>query len=179
MIGPAEIHTNKRPGEPAASATAAELVLALRAMGRALQVFLVAQARATGLPLLEFLLLTRAADDDGITARDGGQALRVNTSTMTGLTDRLEQDKLIRRRPHPTDRRSLLLKATPRGRKAVQRTLEPLLAELTELVQALQVEQRQILDSFIKEVTELMLKHANAARPRPTRRAITRAAAAR
>ncbi|MGI8559635.1 MAG: MarR family winged helix-turn-helix transcriptional regulator [Solirubrobacteraceae bacterium] len=157
----------------------AEVVLVLRAMSQALQNFLIAQARASGLGLLEYLILIRAADDDGVTACDAGRELGLNTSTMTGLADRLEQDKLIRRYPHPTDRRLLVLKATPRGRKAVERTLGPLLAQLIQLTETLEPDQRLILSSFMEQVTALVLQQARAARPRPTRRALARAAAPR
>jgi len=96
---------------------------------------------------------------------------------MTGLADRLERDKLIRRHPHPTDRRLLVLKATPRGHKVVQRTLGPLLAQLAQLADGLEPDQRPILSSFMREVTATVLQQAKAARARPTRRAVARAAA--
>ncbi|MGI8557866.1 MAG: MarR family winged helix-turn-helix transcriptional regulator [Solirubrobacteraceae bacterium] len=173
----AEIQTDKPAGEAANSPTADELVTTLRAMSRALQTFLIAQARATGLPLLEFLVLIRAADVDGVITRDAGRELGLNTSTMTGLADRLENDNLIRRHRHPEDRRLLVLKATPRGRKAAKRTLGPVLTQLAGLSATLQPEQRLVLNRFIREVTGLVLQQAETTRPRPTRRAVARAAA--
>ena len=178
-VGPTTIHTHRPDGAKPEPPTAADLVLALRSMSRALQELLTAQARATGIPLLEFLILIRAADGDGVTPLEAGRALRLRSSTMTGLTDRLENDKLIRRTPHPRDRRQLLLEATPKGRKAVERTLRPLLAQFNELAGTLQGDQRAILGSFLVEVSALVLQQAEAARPRPTRRAVTRAAATR
>lgn len=151
----------------------------LREVSRALQTFLIAHARASGLGLFEFLALIRAAEGDGVIARDAGRSLGLNTSTMTGLVDRLEHAKLIRRHPHPTDRRLLLLRATPKGRKAIERAVGPLLAELTQLADAVPGAQRLILGSFLDEVSALVLEQANAARPRPTRRAVARGAVPR
>ena len=166
-----------RDGDCPAPPTTAEVVATLRTLSRALQELLVAQARATGIPLLEFLILIRAAEGDGVIARDTGRAFRLNTSTMTGVTDRLEGDKLIRRAPHHKDRRLVLLQATAKGRKAVERTLGPLLGQLSELADALGEDQRQNLTGFLEEASALVLQQANAARPRPSRRAVTRAAA--
>ena len=174
-----EIQTVSRGGDRPNPPTAAELVATLRTLSRALQELLVAQARATGIPLLEFLILIRAAEGDGVIARDAGRVFRLNTSTMTGVTDRLEGDKLIRRAPHPNDRRLLLLQATAKGRKAVERALGPLLGQLAELTDALGEDQRQNLASFLEEASELVLQQANAARPRPSRRAAARGAATR
>lgn len=180
-MGPIDIKTRSpdggQPG-PLAELAAAELVVSLRAMSRALQALLAAQARASGLPLLEFLILIRAVEEEGVIARDVGQALGLNTSTMTGLADRLETDKLIRRAPHPSDRRLLVLKATAKGQRTVEHALGPLLAQLTELAGRLQGDQQVILGGFLTDVSALVLQHAQAARPRPTRRAVARAAAA-
>lgn len=156
--------------------TAAELVASLRATNRAVQTLLIAQARASGLGLVEFLTLVRAAEGNGITPLAAGRSLGLRSSTMTGLVDRLEQDKLIRRHPHPSDRRLLLLKATPRGRKVINRTIDPLLAELLETAGILQPQQRALLQSFMEQITDLALAYAARARPRPTRRATARQA---
>lgn len=178
-IKPTEIQTNSRDGARPALPTAAGLVAALCTLSRSLQELLIAQARATGVPLLEFLILMRAAEGDGVIARDAGRELRLNTSTMTGLTDRLENDKLIRRAPAPKDRRLLLLQATPKGRKAVERALGPLLAHLTELADTLGDDHRSMLGGFLEEASTLVLQQAKTARSRPTRRAVSQASAAR
>ncbi len=157
----------------------AELVRALRSASRALQSFLTARARASGLGLLEFLVLIRAAEGEGVTPLEAGRSLGVRSSTMTGLSDRLEQDKLIRRHPHPTDRRLLLLKATPRGHKVLEGALAPLLVQLEELAGGHGGEQRALLGSFIEQVAALVLQHAGTARPRPSRRPGARASVPR
>lgn len=52
--------------------------------------------------------------------------LTVTTATVTGLLDTLAARHLARRRPHPTDRRSVLVEITDRGR----RLLDELVPEL-------------------------------------------------
>ncbi|TDC44792.1 MarR family transcriptional regulator [Actinomadura sp. KC345] len=45
--------------------------------------------------------------------------LLIHQAAVTNLVDRLERDGLVRRVPHPTDRRTTLAEITPAGRKLV------------------------------------------------------------
>ncbi|MBI2206856.1 MAG: MarR family transcriptional regulator [Candidatus Rokubacteria bacterium] len=56
---------------------------------------------------------------DGMTFVDLSRQLLVTAGNLTGIVDRLERDRLVRRRPHPADRRAARLTLTPRGWKAV------------------------------------------------------------
>lgn len=56
---------------------------------------------------------------DGMTFVDLSRQLLVTAGNLTGIVDRLERDRLVRRRPHPADRRAVRLTLTPRGWKAV------------------------------------------------------------
>lgn len=47
-------------------------------------------------------------------------AERVRSATMTGIVNGLEDDRLVRRRAHASDRRAVLVEATARGRKALE-----------------------------------------------------------
>ena len=172
-MGPTEFQGNEG-GHDQPTLGALEFVLKLRAMSRALQSFLIMQARASRLGLLEYLLLARAADQGGVTARAAGRELTLSTGTMTGLIDRLEQDDLIRRHPHPTDRRVLLLQATPRGREIMDRSVGPLLADLTALANSLPAEQQALLGAFMDQVAERVrdetMAEPSSADGRPARR---------
>jgi DNA-binding MarR family transcriptional regulator len=45
-----------------------------------------------------------------------GKALQIHQTSITSLVDRLEKQGLIKRTPHPTDRRSTIAEMTPAGR---------------------------------------------------------------
>ena len=137
------------------------LVVTLQGASRALQRLLIAQARASGLGLLEFLVLCRAAEADGVIPGDVGRSLGLSTSTMTGLSDRLERNQVVRRHPHPTDGRLLLLKATAKGRRILQRTLGPILAELTAEATALGAGERVAVRRFLDRVIVVVNQHAD------------------
>jgi DNA-binding MarR family transcriptional regulator len=163
-------------GTPGTEPQPVEIVAAMRDVSRVLQSYLVAQARSTGLQLLELLVLVRAAEADGITARDAGRAYGLNTSTMTGLADRLEHEGLIRRHQHPSDRRVLLLKATPKGRDSVQRAHGQLFAELEQLVEGLSADQRSSLKTILADITTIVDGQARSAQPQLSRRGMARRA---
>jgi DNA-binding MarR family transcriptional regulator len=53
----------------------------------------------------------------GMTLGELSQRMMVSNGNVTGLVDRLVEQKLIERRPSPTDRRAMLVNLTPEGRK--------------------------------------------------------------
>jgi DNA-binding MarR family transcriptional regulator len=56
------------------------------------------------------------------------ELLHVPAQTITGVLDALERAGLIQRKPHPTDRRSVLVELTAAGRLAVDELCPPLIA---------------------------------------------------
>lgn len=156
--------------------TPEEMVLSLRGTSRALQQFLTAQARGNGLGLTELATLIRTTDGDGVTPVEVGRALGLHRSSMTALSDRLERRRLIRRVPHPTDRRLLLLQATPKGRALLERALGSFLGQLVELGSALAPDTRTALTVFSEQTTTL-LQQASTVGPRVKRAAASRRSA--
>ena len=58
-----------------------------------------------------------------------GQRLLVHPTSVTSTVDALERLGLLRRIRHPTDRRAMLARITPKGRRAVQQTCATLGAQ--------------------------------------------------
>lgn len=67
-----------------------------------------------------------------LTVGDLAAAEQVRSPTMTSLVNALEEAGLVARRPAPDDRRSVLVVATARGRRVLQRARARRVAELTE-----------------------------------------------
>jgi DNA-binding MarR family transcriptional regulator len=61
----------------------------------------------------------------------------ITTGSMTSLLDTLEGRGLVRRQPHPSDRRRLLVELTYEGQALVDTFLPELVAVQTELVAGL------------------------------------------
>lgn len=55
-----------------------------------------------------------------------GERLQVHPTSVTNLIDGLERDGLVRRTPHPSDRRGTLAQLTPGGRTTARRATERL-----------------------------------------------------
>lgn len=80
------------------------------------------------------------------------ERLLVTTASMTSLLDNLERRDLIRRQPHPKDRRKILVNVTPAGRAIVDKLLPSLHARERDLMTAAlsQSEQRSLLRYLAK-----------------------------
>ena len=59
-----------------------------------------------------------------------GKQLQIHQTSITSLVDKLEAQGLIRRTPHPTDRRSTIAQITPAGRALTSKAIKLLNAEL-------------------------------------------------
>lgn len=72
-------------------------------------------------------------------------SLLVATGTMTGRIDRLEKLGLVRRVPHPTDRRALEVELTEDGRELVDQVIGEHLAREHEMLSILSASEREQL----------------------------------
>jgi DNA-binding MarR family transcriptional regulator len=64
------------------------------------------------------------AEGGALTLSKLGQELLVHPTSVTSVVDKLEGDDLVRRNPHPTDRRTTYAQITRRGR-ALYRAIRP------------------------------------------------------
>jgi DNA-binding MarR family transcriptional regulator len=62
------------------------------------------------------------------------KTLRIPPATVTDIIDRLEDDKLVRRAPHPSDARTTLAVITPRGRRLATEATRDLNAGVYERI---------------------------------------------
>jgi len=59
-----------------------------------------------------------------------GQRLQVHPTSVTNAVDRLESAGLVKRTPHPTDRRTTLVELLPKGRELAAKATEELNAQV-------------------------------------------------
>jgi DNA-binding MarR family transcriptional regulator len=64
-------------------------------------------------------VLSYLSIEDGLTAGELSERLRLTPSTITAVLDRLDRAGLANRGPHPTDRRRIVITLTPRGSEAL------------------------------------------------------------
>ena len=80
------------------------------------------------------------------------------TGAITGVVDRLERDGYVRRRPHPTDRRSVIIEALPvKGfKERVMPIFESLLREMSGLESHYSQKELATVARFMAETTNLL-----------------------
>ncbi|GDY32392.1 MarR family winged helix-turn-helix transcriptional regulator [Gandjariella thermophila] len=79
-----------------------------------------------------------------------GERLQLHPTSVTNIVDRLEADGLVRRLPHPTDRRTTLVEITDAGRK--------LRAIATEAVTSIDFGLRGLTERQTRRLTELLAR---------------------
>jgi DNA-binding MarR family transcriptional regulator len=72
-----------------------------------------------GLEPRHFALLRAVHEADSQSQQAVAERLHIPASTMVGLIDHLEQEGLLERRPHPSDRRTRLLHLTRHGKEVL------------------------------------------------------------
>lgn len=70
----------------------------------------------------QHLILRQLWEADGQQFKDLAEICNCSRSTITGVIDTMEKKKLVTRELHPSDRRSLLVKLTEKG-KALKKKL--------------------------------------------------------
>lgn len=88
-------------------------------------------AKAMAMGTSDMCALMQLASGD-FTAKQLGASLGFTSASITVLIDRLEAANFLERKPHPTDRRGVMLGLTSRGRSVVRR-LDGLLARDVEV----------------------------------------------
>lgn len=68
-----------------------------------------------GVTASQAMVLNFLGEEDRILSRVLRQKLQITSATMTGILDRLEKIGLIKRQPHPGDRRAILVCLTDKG----------------------------------------------------------------
>jgi DNA-binding MarR family transcriptional regulator len=77
----------------------------------------------------QFGLLRFLWEEDGLTQVELSNRSQIDRTTIGGLIDRLEQSGLLKRLPHPDDRRAYRISLSARGKK-MEAELTPLAEEL-------------------------------------------------
>lgn len=87
---------------------------------------------------------------------DLADAVELSARNMTVLADGLETDGLIRRVPHPSDRRATLLELTGDGRTEADGALAPRLAKIATVFEALTDGERQQFVAMLRKLVDAM-----------------------
>ncbi|MBF6227817.1 MarR family transcriptional regulator [Nocardia abscessus] len=90
---------------------------------------------------------------EAITARELAARMSCEPSNATFVLDRLEQQGLVRREPHPTDRRAKQIVLTPAGQRRREDALE-LLGANSPLIALTDAQQEALRDLLLTMVVD-------------------------
>lgn len=94
---------------------------------RKLDLIYAQQIESMGLTVLEWYIMRTLYEEDGQMASRLADAVGRAATSFTPILDKLQDKGLIERRPHPSDRRAILVYLTKKGRsieKEVKTSLE-------------------------------------------------------
>jgi DNA-binding MarR family transcriptional regulator len=97
-------------------------------------------------------------------ARQLSEATGLSSAATTTLIDRLERKGFVRRVPHDTDRRQVLVEMTDEGRERLGRFYGPLVNEGSGMLAAYSKAQLQVMLDHLIAITELTDRHREALR---------------
>ncbi|WP_210508914.1 MarR family winged helix-turn-helix transcriptional regulator [Naasia sp. SYSU D00057] len=103
-----------------------------------------------GVSVTELRALGRIGQMDGLTPRALADQLGLTTGSVTPLLDRLEQAALIRRTPHPHDRRSIQLELTDEGAAVIGTAFGTFQARLLAAVQSMPSDAVSTANEFLR-----------------------------
>ena len=91
----------------------------------------------------------------------------VTRATITGLLDGLEREGLVQRKPHPSDRRMLVVHLTDRGRELMQNILPEHFCRTKRLMETLTASEKKNLVKLLKKLCAgaAILNNRNVALP--------------
>jgi len=85
-------------------------------VARALRTYVDQRAREHGMTRAQWGVLARLERDEGMMQTEMAEALEIQPISLVRLVDRLCEQGLVERRPHPTDRRANCLYLSDKGR---------------------------------------------------------------
>ena len=97
---------------------------------QAFEMYSSAHVRTLGLTPAQFDIVATLGNTPGMTARELGEKTLITKGTLTGVVDRLEGKKLVRRVAMPSDGRCQIIQLTVQGEKLFSRIFPAHLAHM-------------------------------------------------
>ena len=138
------------------SLAAHELSWALREVTRANAEITRNLARRLGLGVNDMTALDHLLQNGPLGPAELGHLLGMRSASATALVDRLEAMGHVERRPHPTDRRRLVVEPTPHAVEEVLGGIRPIVAGLDSVAEELTPGERQSVARYLRRVSEVM-----------------------
>ncbi|OOP65093.1 MarR family transcriptional regulator [Arthrobacter sp. SRS-W-1-2016] len=97
-------------------------------------------------------LLEAEHQERAVSPKELAAWLGVTSASMTALTDRLVASGNVRREPHPSDRRALILRPTPGSDHEVRSTLGGMHSRMIEVARSFDAGEVRVIIDFLRRM---------------------------
>lgn len=143
-------------GEPVAMARHEEVLIALRQIIRATDLYSRKLSKVAGLTAPQLLILQAIAAHGEMTMGDIANEVSVSQATVTTILDRLEKRSLIERKRGERDKRRVYASLTHAGRDIMERAPTPLQDEFMARFARLEDWEQSLILSSLQRVAAMM-----------------------
>ncbi len=109
----------------------------------------------TDILALRYLLRVQASGK-AVVPKDISQFLGITSASTTSLIDRLVASGHVRREPHPTDRRSVVVVPTVESDREVRVTLGTMHRQMMAVAEGLTADEARVVVTFLERMTEAL-----------------------
>lgn len=133
-----------------------ELLLALRKVIRAIDLYSKQLNKYSGLTAPQLLILREINAANGITASKVAQNINLSPATVSNVIERLEHRQFIHRHRSERDKRRVSLFLTDQGLALLKKAPQPLQEDFIEKFQALAEWEQSLLLSSMQRIASMM-----------------------
>ena len=133
-----------------------EVLVALRRVIRATDIYSKQLAKTTGLTAPQMLLLQTISNRDEMTIGELAGAMSLSQATVTTIMDRLEKRHLVLRQRSTVDKRKVYARLTPDATKILQKTPIPLQENFSTHFNVLEEWEQTMIISSLQRVAKMM-----------------------
>ena len=108
----------------------------------------------TDFQALQHLILNESMTPSGLAGR-----LHISTAATTAVIDRMSERGHVLRRPHPSDRRSILRYPSPAAVAETIGALRPLFTDAERSINRLDPDQQQAVVTYLENILDAMQTH--------------------
>jgi DNA-binding MarR family transcriptional regulator len=100
-----------------------------------------------------YAVLKALSEDDGRSQRELSTQLGIHRNVMVTVVDKLERDGLVKRMPHPTDRRAFAVTLTDKARELLPRLDAQGSAQEDEVTASLSDKERDAVLQYLQQMS--------------------------
>lgn len=129
----------------------------LRELARSYQAFEAysgAHVRSLGLTPAQFDIVATLGNTQGMSFKELGEKTLITKGTLTGVVDRLEAQRLVRRSASPEDGRSMIVSLTPAGERLFDKAFAAHLAHLRQALGGLDAGKLARIEAALRGLRE-------------------------